>query len=484
MRYLEIAGGAPLHGSISIQGSKNGVLPVLAACMLGEGLCVIENCPAIGDVRDTLEIMRRLGCRISREGSTVCIDPSEAEGCLVDEETAVRIRSSILFLGALLGKMGKAMLPQPGGCAIGKRPVDLHLEALASLGVEFQWENQYIVATGEKLHGGRVRLRLPSVGATENVILASVTAKGQTVIENAAREPEIDELCEFLRLRGARIERRQEGSLVITGVDRLLPAVYRMRADRIVTGTYLLAAAATGGRIRIQNFPRGELDALLEVLKAMGARLYFRDIPRTDREIWGKNNWKFREENDRREPGCYNEAEWKAEEQSAAAKSGLEWKTGKQSAAEETGFAEEKSCELVLQGPDRPRAVSYVETSPYPGFPTDLQSPLMAALCRARGESCICETIFEGRFRTAGELNRLGASIQVAGQCAVIQGREKLEGAELVTPDLRGGAALVIGALQAEGRSRITNISYVERGYEDISRDMRLLGARIWLKDQ
>lgn len=463
MRYLEIAGGAPIHGSISIQGSKNGVLPILAACLLGEGLCIIENCPAIGDVRDTLEIMRRLGCRVSREGSTVCIDASDASGCMVDGETAARIRSSILFLGALLGKMGKAALPQPGGCAIGKRPVDLHLEALAALGVEFQWEDQYIVASGEKLHGGRVRLRLPSVGATENVILASVTARGRTVIENAAREPEIDELCEFLRLRGAQIGRRQDGSLVITGVDRLLPAVYRMGADRIVTGTYLLAAAATGGSIQIQNFPLGELDALLEVLRAMGAELHFQDIPRPGRERNGKNNWKFREENDRREPGCYNEAEWKAEKRTAA---------------------EEKSCVLVLQGPDRPRAVSYVETSPYPGFPTDLQSPLMAALCRARGESCICETIFESRFRTAGELNRLGASIQVAGQCAVIGGRERLAGTELATPDLRGGAALVIGALQAEGRSRITNISYIERGYEDISRDLGLLGARIWRKDQ
>lgn len=471
MNYLEIAGGVPLHGSICIQGSKNGVLPILAACLLGEGLCVIENCPGIGDVRDTLEIMSRLGCRILRKGSTVCVDSSKAEGCRVDEETAVRIRSSILFLGALLGKMGKAVLPQPGGCAIGKRPVDLHLEALAALGVEFHWESvgwspeagaeagregrTHIVASGERLRGARVRLRLPSVGATENMILAAVTAEGETVIENAAREPEIDELCEFLNLRGAKIERREDGSLVISGVERLLPVVYRMRADRIVTGTYLLAAAATGGAVRVRNFPVGELDALLEVLTAMGAEL---TLLCPGEEKSGKNSWKFREENDRNGPGCYNKTE--------------------------CGLKAERSGELLLRGPGRLRAVPYVETAPYPGFPTDLQSPLMAALCRAEGRSRVCETIFENRFRTANELRRLGARIRVEDRCAVIEGVRRLERARLVTPDLRGGAALVIGALQAEGRSRVENISYIERGYEDISRDLRLLGAHMRRKDQ
>lgn len=416
LRYLEIKGGVPLCGEIEIQGSKNAVLPVLAACMLGEGTCTIENCPMIGDVYDSLEIMKKLGCRIRQNKNTVRIDASDVCGFEIGGAEAARIRSSILFLGALLGRMKKAVLPLPGGCAIGRRPIDLHLNALEQLGAVFTVKEK-IMADGGRLHGGRVRLAMPSVGATENMILASVQAAGETLIENAAREPEIDELCAFLKLRGADISRQEDGSIRIRGTEHLKPVVYKMGADRIVTGTYLLAAAATNGIIRIRNFPDGELDCVIRLLERMGA-----------------------------------------------------------------GIKRHGSL-LELWAEDGLTAVPHLDTAPFPGFPTDLQSPLMAVLCGARGKSCICENIFESRFRTAGELRKMGAQITVDGRCAWIEGETKLHGALLWAPDLRGGAALVLAGLQTPERTLIGRVEYIERGYEDICRDLKLLGADIRMLD-
>lgn len=412
MGILEIAGGVPLRGEITVQGSKNAVLPILAACMLGEGICVIENCPLITDAADTLEIMRGLGCTVCREGRTVRIDASGVNRCEITGGEAARIRSSILFLGVLLGKMKRARLPLPGGCAIGARPVDLHLDALRRLGTKISG-GDVIDADAAGLHGGRVRLALPSVGATENTILAAVCAREDTLIENAAREPEIDELCGFLVRRGADIRRGPDGSLRIGGGRRLGPVRYRMKPDRIVAGTYLLAAAATGGSVSIAGFPFRELDALLRVLCAMGVRAGYR------------------------------------------------------------------GDQVTVEADGPLRAVPYLETAPYPGFPTDLQSPLLAVLSRARGESRICETVFENRLRTAGELAKMGARIRTEGRCARIEGVPALCAADLAAPDLRGGAALVIAALQARGRTRIGRIEYIERGYEDIGRDLRALGADV-----
>ncbi len=412
MSTIEVTGGISLQGEIEIQGSKNAVLPILAACLLGEGVCVIENCPRIKDVSDTLEIMRGLGCRIRREDRTVSVDASGVDRCEISGEEAARIRSSILFLGALLGRMKKAVLPLPGGCAIGERPIDQHIAALRQLGARFYLEEK-VAADAWDLKGGRVELALPSVGATENAILASVLAPGETLIVRAAREPEIDELCAFLRRRGARIRRTAGGDIRIVGVKRLGSACYRMRPDRIVAGTYLLAATATRGQIFVKDFPHHELDALLAVLRDMGVTVGY----------------------------------------------------------------EENGIRLMAKMPLR--ALPYLETAPYPGFPTDLQSPLMAVLCRARGESCICETIFENRFRTVDQLQKMGAKIRTDGRCAVMKGIPALIPASLTAPDLRGGAALVIAALQANGSSVIRNTRYIERGYEDICRDLSALGARI-----
>lgn len=412
LKSLKIKGGIPLKGEICIQGSKNAVLPILAAALLGEGPVVLENCPVIGDVRDTLQIMEKLGCAICRDGNTVSVDASSMNGFQIEKEKATRIRSSILFLGVLLGKIKKAVLPQPGGCAIGARPVDLHLESLRYLGAVIEEENGVLTADGMHMHKAQIRLRFPSVGATENIILAAVMLPGETIVEHAAMEPEIDQLCEFLNLRGADIKRERD-TIRIRGGAALGPVRYRMKADRIVTGTYLLAAAASRGTVMIRNYPQG-LDALLDLLGKMG------------------------------------------------------------------GIIQEKEDRLMFTMPQRARALPFVETAPYPGFPTDLQSPLMAVLAGADGVSMIKETLFENRFRTAGQLARMGAQIEINGSFARITGCKALSGSVMEAPDLRGGAALVLAALQSGEISTVTGMEYVERGYEDIARDLSMLGAQVW----
>ncbi len=429
MACLEIAGGRPLYGELTVQGSKNAALPILAACILGDGPCRIENCPRIQDVEDTVSILKMLGCRVERTGQTVSVDASRMEKDSIDGPEAIRIRSSVLFLGALLGRMGKATLPHPGGCAIGSRPIDLHLKALQKLGVRFDMqENAHsdahnltagvfhgkICARADHLQGGSVTLAMPSVGATENAILAAVCADGVTVIHRAAMEPEVEELCDFLRARGARISREEDRSIRIHGVKTLSPVRHRLRADRIVAGSYLLAAASCGGCVCIRNLPSGQLDALYAVLRGMGVVIDADGTVRADLPL---------------------------------------------------------------------KAAEEVVTAPYPGFPTDLQSPLMAALCTAEGESRIRETVFENRFLTAVQLRNMGARIEIKGETARIEGVARLHGAAVNAPDLRGGAALVQAALAAAGRTTIYGYEYIARGYEDICRDYRTLGAEIHLME-
>ena len=402
MEKLIVTGGTPLQGEISIQGSKNAVLPILAACLLGEGPCELENCPEIKDVEDTLHILRKLGCQVNQSRKTVRIDAETAAGYEIIGGEAARIRSSVLFLGALLGKMRKAVLPKPGGCAIGKRPIDLHLAALERLGAAFSCEGEAITAEGNRLHCGTIRLGLPSVGATENSILAAVLLPGETRIEHAAQEPEIDELIRFLNLRGGKLQRMGD-AIVIEGGRCLHPVRFRIASDRIVAGTYLFAAAAAGGELHLQNYAADQ--TLAGVLLQMGG------ICRADHL-----------------GGMY--------------------------------FSMKHS----------PKALP---------FPTDLQSPMVAVCARADGQSRIWETVFESRFRTAQELQKMGAEIFVQGNLATIKGKARLHAASLRAPDLRGGAALVVAALFAEGISEISGLEYISRGYEDIGADLCLLGAKI-----
>lgn len=413
MDSVYIYGGNYLKGETKIQGSKNAVLPILAASLLIRGTCVIRNCPRIADVYHMQNLLQELGCFVSWAGNTVTVNAAQVNDSRMSGESVTRMRSSIMLLGAMLGRLGEVNMAYPGGCVIGRRPIDIHLSALREMGVEILEQEQFFTARAGRLKGMEYTLPFPSVGATENVILAAVTADGRTVLCNAAREPEITALCGFLSEAGARIEGAGSRNLVITGVEALHDAVYTVPADRIVAGTYLTAALASGGSIFLEEAPAGQLGALLHAAEEMGGSV----------------------------------------------------------------TVNEEGIGLDVIG--RRKAVPYLKTEIYDGFPTDLQSPLMAALSLAEGSSVIEEAIFENRFRIVKDLKRMGADIEVVRNRAYINGVEKLEGTEVEAEELRGGAALVAAGLAAEGRTVIKNRHFIERGYENICRDLRNLGADI-----
>lgn len=411
MEYLEIEGGNPLCGEVRIQGSKNAALPILSAVILHRGTTILRNCPKIIDVLYMLEILKGFGCRVSWEGEALVIDASSLKDCRVAECYGRQMRSSVMLLGSLLGRMREAFVSYPGGCVIGARPIDIHLEALEKLGAAFLEEPCGLRAVCEKPAGIALRLPFPSVGATENVILLAAAAEGTTVLENAAREPEIGELCRFLNSMGAEIRGMGTNRLVIDGVKEFHDTEFTIMPDRIVAGTYMLMTAAAGGDVLLREVPLEQLGSVRDVLEQMGI---------------------------------------------------------KQEAGE--GM-------LRIQSKGHPKSIPKLMTRPYPGFPTDLQSPLLAALSLAKGTSIIEETIFEARFKIVEELCRMGAEIRVEGQTAEIRGVKGLRGAELTARELRGGAALVLAAAAAEGTSRIYQYHYIARGYENIIRDLQSLGS-------
>ncbi len=413
MDSIYIYGGNFLRGETKIQGSKNAVLPILAASLLVKGTCVIKNCPRIADVCHMQNLLQELGCLVSWAGSTVTVNAFHVNDSRMNGESVTRMRSSIMLLGAVLGRLGEVAMAYPGGCVIGRRPIDIHLSALRDMGVEIGEQDQLFTAKAKKLHGTELELPFPSVGATENVILAAVTAEGTTVLKNAAKEPEIEALCGFLKEAGADIDGVGSSRLVIKGVKALHETKYTVPSDRIVAGTYLTAALAAGGSIFLENAPAGQMKALLAVAEKMG--------------------------------GCV------------------------------TVNGEGVGLDVI----HKLNAVPYLKTEVHPGFPTDLQSPLMAALCLARGESIIEESIFENRFRIVGDLQRMGAEIKTVQNKAYINGVEKLQGTDVEAEELRGGAALVVAGLAAEGKSVVKNRHFIERGYENICKDLRNLGADI-----
>lgn len=415
MDSIYIYGGNYLRGETRIQGSKNAVLPILAASLLIRGTCVIKNCPRIADVYHMQNLLQKLGCLVSWAGNTVTVNAFHVNDNRMNGESVTRMRSSVMLLGAMLGRLGEVTMAYPGGCVIGRRPIDIHLKALRKMGVEIEEQEQMFTAKAKELEGADLELPFPSVGATENVILASVTAKGTTVLRNAAKEPEIEALCGFLKEAGADIENKADGSLVIQGVEELHEAKYTVPADRIVAGTYLAAVLAAGGSVFLENAPVKQLEAMLAVAEEMG--------------------------------GCVT--------------------------ANEEGIG----IDVI----HRLRAVPYLKTEVYPGFPTDLQSPLMAGLAVAQGQSLIEESIFENRFRIVGDLQRMGADIEIVKNKAYINGVDVLKGTEVEAEELRGGAALVVAGLAAEGKSIVKNRHFIERGYENICKDLRNLGADIGL---
>lgn len=416
MSYYEIQGGRPLRGALAVHGCKNSVLPILAACLLAPGQCVIHNCPDLSDVSATLDILRLLGCRADREGDTVVIDASALGRSDIPEHLMREMRSSVIFLGALLARLGTAELSYPGGCELGPRPIDLHLSALRTLGAEIL-EEQGVLACRrgrEGLSGREICLSIPSVGATENIMLAACGCPGVTTVVGAAREPEIVDLQNFLRAMGAQIDGAGTPAITIQGgTTPLHPAEYRVMGDRIAAATYLCGAAAATGEIELTGVDPDTLTAVLSCLEEAGCAIH----------------------------------------------------TGRD--------------RMVLTSRAPLRGISPVRTAPYPGFPTDAQAILMAALAGGEGATLFVENIFDSRYRHVDELRRMGADIQIAGRAAMVSGVGRLHGASLRSPDLRGGAALVVAALGAEGTSQVSGLRHIRRGYQALDKNLRALGADI-----
>lgn len=414
MQKLVIEGENRISGEIEVHGAKNSALPLLAATILSEEKSVLHNCPKLSDVFAACRILSYLGCRCERIDSDVSVDTNGLEHFEVPDDLMREMRSSIVFLGAILGRLGKCRLSFPGGCDLGARPIDMHISALKQMGVSIEEEHGYLnCKVINKIHGAKILLSFPSVGATENIMLAAVLADGDTEIRNAAREPEIVDLANFLNCCGAKISGMGEGTIYITGVKKLGGCEYNVMPDRIVAATYIGAAVITNGEVALTKSNPKDLESVLPVFEEMGCSVY-----------------------------AYTD-------------------------------------KIYVNARRKLKPVKMIRTMPYPGFPTDVQAIVMACLCKANGTSIIVENIFENRFRHAGELIRMGANIKTEGRVAVIEGVEKLYGAKVVATDLRGGAAVVLAGLDAEGITTVSDIKHIDRGYECIEKSLNLLGAKI-----
>jgi len=411
-RYI-ICGGNRMVGSIEVPGAKNAALPILAAALLTEKPVILHNCPRLADVENALLIMESLGCGIKRVERDVFIDPSSIDRFDIPDKYVKEIRSSIIFIGALLGRMGRAKTRHPGGCEIGRRPIDLHLKGLTGLGVIVNEEKDHLECIGERLKGAKIRLDYPSVGATENIMLAASCANGRTIIENAAKEPEIEDLQEFINALGGEVQGAGTSRIIIEGKEKFHDAEYTIISDRIVAGTFMISAAISGGDAIVKNVVPKHVGSLIKKLREAGCDVFIDD-------------------------------------------SGIR-----------------------VKGPSRLKSVKEVKTLPYPGFPTDLQAQLMSMLTKAEGTSVILETIFESRFKHVDELVRMGANILVNDRTAVIKGVARLKGEYVKARDLRGGAALVLAGIGAEGQTVVEDSGQIVRGYEDLDEGLRSLGASI-----
>lgn len=413
MGKILVGGEVCLKGEIPVQGSKNAALPIMAGAILHRGYTVLHNCPRISDVYNMEQMLKDFGAGTRWEGHTLILDCSQICGTAVKEGLCGRMRSSVMLMGSMLGRCGRVQIGYPGGCVIGKRPIDYHLKLFTDMGAAIERKGRQLVLSCKELKGVRHRFPRPSVGATENGILAAVYAREPVILENCAREPEIRHLCAFLRCMGADIEGDGTGSICIAGNSRLHDGEYTIPADRIAAGTLVLSGAVTRGQVSLVGAPREELDELLKVYEKMGGQ--------------------------------------------------FSWNGG-----------------TLLTDSRRVRNnVGEVTTAVHPGFPTDLQSPLMAVCCTLEGVSRIRETIFEDRFRVAGQLSRMGARIRIMDNEAMVEGPVRLTGCAVRAQDLRGGAALVVAGLAARGQTVVECQEYIERGYESFYEEINLLGGRI-----
>lgn len=411
--YIVVKESKPLKGTVRVSGAKNAVLPIIAATLLVDGVSVIKSVPNLRDVNVMSDLLRYLGAKVQYDGETLVVDATEIKETEAPYHLVNKMRASFLVMGSLLARFNTAKISMPGGCAIGTRPIDLHLKGFKAMGAEIISDHGYIEAAAQKLSGSKIYLDFPSVGATENIMMAAVLAEGTTTIENAAEEPEIVDLANFLNKMGAKVRGAGTNTIKITGVEKLEAVEHTVIPDRIEAGTYMVAAAMTKGDIFVDN-------VIIDHIKPVVAKLI--------------------------EVGCTVE--------------------------------EHENGVRVIGAQDI--MPTNIKTLPHPGFPTDMQSQFMAMLCLAKGKSTITETVFENRFMNVPELIRMGANIEINGKSAIVEGRDRLTGSEVMATDLRAGAALVISGLVAEGETIVKNIYHIERGYVDLVGKLSMLGAEIY----
>lgn len=418
MDKLVIVGGAPLRGEITISGAKNAALPIICASLLSDAPLALTSVPALRDVDTTYRLLEHMGVKVTIGAmGEVTLDAGQVNSYEAPYEMVKTMRASILVLGPLLARFGQASVSLPGGCAIGSRPVDLHIKGLKAMGAEIHIENGYIKAStahlqGRRLQGASVFMDQVTVTGTENLMMAATLARGTTVLENAAREPEVVDMAECLIRMGARIEGAGTDVITIHGVERLHGAQHRVVCDRIEAGTYMVAAAMTGGRVKLHNARADLLDAVVEKLREAGAKVEF------------------------------------------------------------------DSDSITVSAEGKLKSVS-IRTAPHPAFPTDMQAQFMAMNAVAQGSASVVETIFENRFMHVQELQRLGANIEVEGNTAIVHGVEYLDGATVMATDLRASASLVLAALVARGETTIERIYHLDRGYERLEEKLTALGANV-----
>lgn len=414
MRQFRVCGPNKIDGCLQVQGAKNSALPILAATLLIKDKSIIHNCPGLSDVDAALKILVMLGCVCVRDESTVIVDASDAANCEVSETLMHQMRSSIVFLGAVVSRMGRAVISSPGGCELGPRPIDMHLSALSQLGVQVNEEDGVLTCTAPKgISGADITLRFPSVGATENIIITATVSSGTTVIRNAAMEPEISDLADFLNSAGARIMGAGSNTVVIEGVQRLHSVEHRVITDRIAAATYLSAAAVTGGKIRLEGCPAYNMVSVLRFFEDIGC-----DIRCSDNSVTLK-------------------------------------------------------CSKPL------KCSGNTVTTVYPGFPTDAGPLIVPVFTVLQGENSLSETIFENRFRYIPQLNKFGADIILKDRTVYCLSKKQLKGAHVSCTDLRGGAALVIAALSADGISTVDEVHHIERGYYRLPENLQSVGADV-----
>ncbi len=413
MESFKITGGNKMCGTVVLPSAKNAVLPLIACSVASCEEIVLKNCKRLSDADKMLKMIKNLGGKAEFVNADIVIDCSGLKESVISDKLASEIRSSIFLLGPMLSRFGYVEISRPGGCEIGLRPIDLHIDGLKRLNVKIFERNGLLICDGSKMRSADVYLDFPSVGATENLIMASLKLNGVTIIRNAAKEPEITDLANFINMIGGRVFGAGTDTVCVEGVKKLYGGIYEPIPDRIVAGTYMAACAVSGGEIRLENCGKNDMSALLDKFERAGCKTVF------------------------------------------------------------------EKRDIVFSAPERLKCVGRTETQPFPGFPTDMQPQLVAMLCFSDGTSVVVENVFESRFKYTMQLQKAGADITVKDRIAVIRGKKSLFGCEMVAQDLRGGAAIVIAAIGAEGESTINDVRHIDRGYFKLEEDLNSLGVDI-----